>query len=201
MILHFTNPLDNDTLWLPCNLPLGVYLAMWAVMLMVTSLPVKNNTSICPLTLWMAEENVPSQSDTKTEKLTSCDMQTNRKTNIKKQLNGTKHNVLPLPNKSWLGYGPCRITVSHYQAAAQQLTAYNRAEASLWFPYVKTWTMKRDTWGPWNHRLRQYRKKILMVIWYGHIQYVIMEFTRAMWQNWSLIWWVIWYVKSICCTH
>ncbi len=99
------------------------------------------------------------------KKLTSCDNQKNRKKNIIEQLNGTKHNVLPLPNKSWLGYGPCRITVSHYQAAAQQLTAYNRAKASLWSPYGKTWTVKRDTWGLWNHRLSQYRQRTLMMRW------------------------------------
>lgn len=79
----------------------------------------------------MAKKNVPSQSDTIKEKLTSCDSQKNGKTIIK-QPNGTKHNVVPLPNKkSWLGYEPCGITVSYYQAAAQQLTAYNRAKASL----------------------------------------------------------------------
>lgn len=80
---------------------------------------------------WL-RKNVPGQSDTVKEKLTSCDTQKNRKTNIIKQLKGTKHNVLPLPNKSWLGYGPCRITVSHYQAAARRLTAHNRAKAFLW---------------------------------------------------------------------
>ncbi len=151
LILHFTNPLDNDTLWLPCNMPLGVYLAMWAAMFMVMSLPVKSNTSACSMPPWMAEKNVPSQNDTMKEKLTSCDTQKNRKTNITKQLNGTKHNVLPLPNKSWLGCGPCRITVSHYQAAAQQLTEYNRAKESLWSPYGKTWTAKQDTRRLWNH--------------------------------------------------
>lgn len=159
MILYFTNPLDNDTLWLPCNMPLGVYLAMWAAMFIVTSLPVKN-TSTYPMTLWMAETSVPSQRDTMKEKWTSCDTRKNEKTNIIKQLNGTKHNVLPSPNKSWLGYGPCRITVSYYQAAAQRLTAHNRAKAYLWSPYGKTWTVKRDTWGLWNHQLSQYRQNI-----------------------------------------
>lgn len=135
-ILHFTNPLDNDTLWSPCNMPLGVYLAMWAAMFMVTSLPVKNYTSRYPLTLWMADKICQvSVTQWARKKLTSCDTQKSRKKNIIKQLNGTEHNVLPPPNKSWLGYRPCRITVSHHQVAAQQLTAYNRAKASLWSPY------------------------------------------------------------------
>lgn len=149
-------------------MPLGVYMAMWAAMFMVTSLPVKNNTSTCRLTLWMAEKCAKSEwhNGKKKNNVTSCDTQKNReKKKIIKQLNGTKHNVLPLPNKSWLGYGPCRITVSHYQAAAQQLTAYNRAKASLWSPYGKTWTVKRDTWGLWNHRLSQYRQRTLMMRW------------------------------------
>lgn len=138
---------------------------MWVAVFVVTSLPVKNNTSSCPLQRWMAERNVPSQNDTMTEKLTSCDTQKNRKTNITKQLNGTKHNVLPPPNKSWLGCEPCRITVSHYQAAAQQLTEYNRAKESLWSPYGKTWTVKQDTRGLWNRQLSQYRQRTLMARW------------------------------------
>lgn len=146
-------------------MPLGVYLAMWVAMFIVMSLPVKNNTSTCLLQRWMAEKNVPSQNDTMTEKLTSCDTQKNKKTNITKQLNGTKHNVLPPPNKSWLGCGPCRITVSHYQAAARQLTEYNRAKESLWSPYGKTWTVKQDTRGLWNHQLSQYRQRTLMARW------------------------------------
>lgn len=35
MILYFTNPPDNDTLCLPCIMPLGVYSATWAAMFMV----------------------------------------------------------------------------------------------------------------------------------------------------------------------
>lgn len=85
---------------------------------MVTSLPVKNNTitmSADTMNGRDKKKNVPSQNDTmkrgekKRKKLTSCDIQKNRgkkKTNSTKQLNGTKHNVLPLPNKRWLGYGP-----------------------------------------------------------------------------------------------
>lgn len=72
----------------------------------------------CLPTLWMAEikkkkcaksEWHNEKREKKRKKLTSCDIQKNRgkkKTNSTKQLNGTKHNVLPLPNKRWLGYGP-----------------------------------------------------------------------------------------------
>lgn len=51
----------------------------------------KNNTKKTPVYLrwlWMAEKNLPSQSDTINEKSASCDMQ-NSKTNTIKQLNGT----------------------------------------------------------------------------------------------------------------
>lgn len=115
-----------------------------------------------------------------------------KKTNITKQLNGTKHNVLPPPNKSWLGCGPCRITVSHYQAAARQLTEYNRAKESLWSPYGKTWTVKQDTRGLWNHQLSQYRQRTLMARWLrGTAKCCMwsMVFTRATWRSLSLIWW------------
>lgn len=44
MILNFTNPFDNDTLLLPCNLPFGVYLALEVEIIMATSFPVKTNT-------------------------------------------------------------------------------------------------------------------------------------------------------------
>lgn len=43
-ILHFTNPFDNDTLSLPCNLPFGVYLALEVGIITARSFPVKANT-------------------------------------------------------------------------------------------------------------------------------------------------------------
>lgn len=94
MILHFTNPLDNDTSWLPCNMPLGVYLTMWAVMLTVTSLLVKINTVRCHYE-WL--RNVPSQSDAMKQEQNEPAVTPRRIEKNKhsiKQLNGTGHYVL-----------------------------------------------------------------------------------------------------------
>lgn len=129
MILHFVNPLDNDTLWLPCNMPLGAYLAMWAVILLMTSLPVKNNTRTCSPTLWMAKIYAKSEWHSGSKggkKVTSCDCMKKRKKTteilIIKHLNETERRL----NGCWLWYRSCKIAESHHR-----LTACSRAEASL----------------------------------------------------------------------
>lgn len=79
MILHFTNPHDNDTLSLPRNLPFGVYLALEVGIIMATSFPVKANTCMCPQLVWPSQ-NMPCHSDNLQRKSNPSDMQKNVKT-------------------------------------------------------------------------------------------------------------------------
>lgn len=97
MILHLANPLDNHMLWLPCNMPLRAYLAMWAVISILTSLPVsKPRTTTQCVCVWRERgQNAPSQCDTQTEAQTRCDQHGHGKASSEEQLKGSTRSALP----------------------------------------------------------------------------------------------------------
>lgn len=147
MILHFTNPFDNDTLSLPCNLPFGVYLALEVGIIMATSFPVKANTWYD----WVKICHVRATQSTKKKLLKWYAEECKNKRSRRQE----KNNVFFSSVINCLEYEVFQsqwITVSDYQAAAMSI--YKRAETSVQTKYRKNLSVKQNTGlGPLIYRI------------------------------------------------